>query len=128
MILALDTSTPTCRVYIVSDKVTKEYEWEIGRGLADGILGYLRERLQENNCDWSQISAIAAYKGPGSFTGLRIGLTVLNTIADTMDIPIIGETGEDWLERSLKRIELGESDELVRPLYGREPNITKPRK
>lgn len=128
MILALDTSTPTCRVYIVSDKATKEYEWEIGRGLADGILGYLRERLQENNFDWSEISAIAACKGPGSFTGLRIGLTVLNTIADTMDIPIIGETGEDWLERSLKRIELGESDELVMPLYGREPNITKPRK
>lgn len=128
MILGLDSSTSTCRVFVHVNGATKAYEWKIGRGLADNLIGYLRERLQEHNLAWADISGIVAYKGPGSFTSLRIGLTVLNTIADTSSTPIVGETGEDWLNQGIARLQAGESDELVMPLYGREPNITTPRK
>jgi tRNA threonylcarbamoyladenosine biosynthesis protein TsaB len=128
VILAIDTSTPLCRIYLIDGTTRHEYEWNAGRELADGLIGYLRERLDENNRTWKDIDGVAAYQGPGSFTGLRIGLTVLNTVADTSGIPIVGETGDDWLNKALKRLVLGDNDGLVMPLYGREPNITKPRK
>ena len=128
MILALDTSTATCRLWLVSPQSRDEYEWEAGRGLADGLIRFLREKLSEHDVNWSDITGIAAYRGPGSFTGLRIGLTVLNTIADDRHIPIVGASEDGWLDAALSRLEAGETDGLVMPLYGRAPNITKPRK
>ena len=128
MILAIDTSTPTCKVWLIDDDKTVTYEWEAVRELADGLIRYLRECLNKNGQSWSDITGVAAYKGPGSFTGLRIGLTVVNTLADTQSLPIVGETGEDWVNTATRRLRSGESDGLVMPLYGREPNITKPRK
>lgn len=128
MILAIDTATAECRVTFVLENDTKPYTWESGRGLADGLIGYLRTCLTENGLSWTDVSGLAVFKGPGSFTGLRIGLTVCNTIADSLQIPIVGETGGDWLERAVERIRGGQDERLVMPLYGRDPNITKPRK
>jgi tRNA threonylcarbamoyladenosine biosynthesis protein TsaB len=128
MILALDTSTPTCKLWIIEAEDTSDYSWEAGRGLADGLLGYLRDTLRSHGAHWSDVTGIIAYKGPGSFTGLRIGLTVLNTIADDRRIPIVAMTGTGWLDNGLQRIQSGESDGLAMPLYGKEPNITTPRK
>lgn len=128
MILAIDTSTSRCHVTILFEEETKHYSWESGRGLADGLIGYLRTCLAENGLTWADISGIAVCKGPGSFTGLRIGLTVCNTIAGSLQLPIVGETGEDWLERAVMRLRGGQDERLVMPLYGRDPNITKPRK
>jgi tRNA threonylcarbamoyladenosine biosynthesis protein TsaB len=128
MIVAIDTSTPTCKLWLVDGSSTLAYSWDAGRSLADGLIGYLRSCLGEQGKTWQDITAIAAYKGPGSFTGLRIGLTVLNTVADDASLPIVGETGDDWLAIALRRLKAGENDGLVMPLYGREPNITKPRK
>jgi tRNA threonylcarbamoyladenosine biosynthesis protein TsaB len=128
MILALNTSTATCKVWIIDGDNKLEYSWEAGRGLADGLIGYLRAMLHDNGADWRDMTGIIAYRGPGSFTGLRIGLTVLNTIADDRGIPIVAMTGGDWLVKGLSRISSGESDVLAMPLYGKEPNITTPRK
>lgn len=128
MILAIDTSTPVCKVWLITDTDTTEYEWQADRGLADGLIKYLRERLTEHGLGWSDITAVAAYQGPGSFTGLRIGLTVVNTLADTRSLPIVGATGENWMQEAVRRLNNGETDGLVMPVYGREPNITTPRK
>lgn len=124
MIVLLDTSTPVCRLAVVHDGVSVWHEWESGRGLAKGLLAFLRQKTG----DVKQISGIGIMKGPGSFTGLRIGITVANTLADSLAIPIIGETGEDWPERAVARLENGENDRVVLPLYGGEAHITQPRK
>lgn len=128
MIIGIDTSGPVCRLQFVNGDTTDSVEWDIGRGLADGLIGCLRERLNERGVSWGDLKGIVVCKGPGSFTGLRIGLTVMNTIADSGDVPIVGETGEDWFETGLNRLKSGDNDQLVMPEYGREPNITKPRK
>lgn len=128
MIILLDTSTPECKITLIDGDIRKELVWQANRELADKLIGYLRNQLAEQGKKWSDITGIGLLRGPGSFTGLRIGHTVMNTIADDMAIPIVGESGEDWKERALERLTNGETDELVMPLYGREANITKPRK
>lgn len=128
MILLLDTSTPVCRLTLVDGDARYDNEWEANRELAKGLLAYLRDQLAANNKSWNDITGIVAFKGPGSFTGLRIGLTVLNTLADSEGMPIIGETGEDWQTKGLVRLNSGENDRMVMPEYGGEAHITQPRK
>ena len=128
MILLLDTSTPTCLLTLVDSGVQTDYEWAANRELAHGLLKYLNDMLSSNGKTWNDLTGLAAYQGPGSFTGLRIGITVLNTLADSLAIPIVGTTGIDWKETALTRLSAGENDSIVLPEYGGEANITVPRK
>lgn len=130
MILLLDTSTSTCYITLLhgmSDKPVNT-SWDAGRDLARGLLKYINETLHRQSASWSDIQAIGVYKGPGSFTGLRIGLTVMNTLVSTYNIPIVGESGDDWRTTALDRLKNGQNDKIVMPEYGSEANITAPRK
>jgi len=128
MILLLDTSTPTCRLTLVEGEHHFAYEWEANRELAKGLLEWLQKRLEEQGKTWQDLTGIGAFTGPGSFTGLRIGLTVLNTHADSLDIPIVGANGDDWQQAAFNRLNNGETDRITLPYYGSEANITTPRK
>lgn len=128
MIILLDTSSPLCKLTLVDDAVRVTAEWRADRTLAKGLLGYLQEQLATQGKTWQDVSGIGAFKGPGSFTGLRIGLTVLNTAADALEIPIVGAIGDNWQVDALARLEAGENDRIVLPEYGSEAHITKPRK
>lgn len=128
MILLLDTSTPECRLTFVESDWRYETTWEAGRELAKGLLAYIQSQLEGQGKTWNDITGLGAFKGPGSFTGLRIGITVLNTVSYAQGVPIVGEMGEDWQEKAVKRLLDGESDEVVLPEYGGEANITLPRK
>lgn len=124
MIILLDTSTATCFLTVVDDEVWQDFEWQAGRTLARGLLKFLEEKTG----DLHNISGIGVMKGPGSFTGLRIGLTVANTLADSLNIPIAGATGEDWQKVVLKKLRAGENEKIVMPEYGAAAHITAPRK
>ena len=128
MILGLDTSTPVCKVSVFIDVAWESYEWDAGRGLAKGLLQYLQEVLAKHNRTLTDVTGLIAYQGPGSFTGLRIGLTVVNTIANTQGIPIVGVTGAHWLDDGKQKLDDEQNDLLVMPEYGGEPHITTPRK
>lgn len=129
MILLCDTSTPWCLLTLIDGTGERfDYKWEAGRDLARHLLKYLHDRLEEHAWSFDDITGIGVMKGPGSFTGLRIGLTVLNTIADAQAIPIVGESGEDWQTKALKRLATVDNDQIVMPDYGSEANITLPRK
>ena len=128
MILLLDTKSGLCRVGLADTSDVTWYEWQADRQLAKGLLAYLRDCLAKQGADFTSLTGIGAYQGPGSFTGLRIGLTVVNTIADDMKIPIVGTTGDTWAETALERLAAGETDRIVMPEYGADAHITTPRK
>jgi tRNA threonylcarbamoyladenosine biosynthesis protein TsaB len=128
MILLLDTSTPLCKLTLIDGDWRYDDEWQADRTLAKYLLKYLSEQLQKNGKTFNDISGIGVFEGPGSFTGLRIGLTVLNTIANSQRIPIVGAQGESWQQTALARLRNNENDEMVLPFYGSEAHITKPRK
>jgi len=128
MILLLDTSTPVCRLSLVDGDWRFDDEWQADRTLAKGLLGYIHKNLHTHGKTWSDLSAIGVFEGPGSFTGLRIGLTVLNTIADSQKIPIVGGRGEQWQADVLAKLRSGHNDQIVLPFYGSDAHITQPRK
>lgn len=128
MILLLDTSTPQCRLSMIEGDWRYDTNWEAGRGLAKGLLEFLEKELEFQDKSWSDVTGLAIFKGPGSFTGLRIGITVFNTLAYARSLPIVGVTGDDWRTTGVARLESGENDQIVLPEYGGEANITKPRK
>ena len=124
MIILLDTSTATCRLTTVDGESSNNFDWEAGRTLARGLLAFIQEKVG----DVKNISGIGIMRGPGSFTGLRIGMAVANTLADGLGIPIVGETGDSWRESALDRLSSGEDDQVILPFYGGDAHITKPKK
>lgn len=128
MILMLDSSTGTCRLTLIDGNTRHDYEWQADRQLAKGLLGFIDQTLAEHNLKFDDVGGLAVMKGPGSFTGLRIGITVMNTLASSLSVPIVSAVGKDWHEQSLQRLNDGQNEQLVMPLYGAEANITTPRK
>lgn len=130
MIIALNTSQPLAKMVFLDStgKQLHRYEWEAHRTLARDLLKVLTEQLGQNSSSLYECTALIYFKGPGSFTGLRIGAATLNTIAHTMSIPIVGTTSERWIEDGMKRLQAEEDDKIIIPEYGRDANITTPRK
>lgn len=128
MILLLDTSTPLCKLTFADNGSQIDAEWEANRELANGLLRFLQTELEKNQQSWQNIDGVGVFRGPGSFTGLRIGITVLNTMADALTIPIVGAIGQDWQKQAIKKLHDGKNEKMVLPFYGSEANITKPRK
>jgi tRNA threonylcarbamoyladenosine biosynthesis protein TsaB len=128
MILLVDTSTPVCKLSLIDGDERFDDTWQADRQLAKGLLAYLHDQLEARGKTFQDISGIGVFTGPGSFTGLRIGLTVLNTLADAEAIPIIGCNGDGWEQVALARLAAGEDDHIALPFYGSDAHITTPRK
>lgn len=124
MILAIRTDSPTAELYIYDDgNLVAQKVWEAHRTLARDLL---RECIELVDVDL--LEGVMIYKGPGSFTGLRIGCTVANTMAYSQSIPTVGISGDGWAADGLERLQRGENDTSVLPDYGAEPRITSPQK
>lgn len=111
MKLYLDTSTDIVKLRLDD----KNYEWQPERGrMAEGIFRFIHEKLRENSANWSKITEITYFSGPGSFTGLRIGAAIVNTLADQLKISLYDHHGV--------------RHQIILPDYGRPANISQPKK
>jgi tRNA A37 threonylcarbamoyladenosine modification protein TsaB len=59
---------------------------------------------------------------------VRIGLSVANAFADSLNIPIVGSSSENWINDGLIRLQADENEKIVLPEYGAPVKITQPRK
>jgi tRNA threonylcarbamoyladenosine biosynthesis protein TsaB len=128
VILLLDTSTDVCKLTIVAADRKLYSEWLAERLLAKNLLSYLKEQLASHSKTWDDITGLGVFTGPGSFTGLRIGTTVFNTIANSQHVPIVGSNGKAWQQKALKKLAEGHNNQIVLPFYDKAANITKPRR
>ena len=129
MILTLKTDQPKVELGIFDGTASKaQLSWDAGRELSATLFTKLDEILGKAKVERSELTGIVVFRGPGSFTGLRIGVTVANTLGQALEIPVVGEGGQGWQSQGIKRILSGENDQIVVPEYGGEANITKPRK
>jgi tRNA threonylcarbamoyladenosine biosynthesis protein TsaB len=91
MIICLETSTSVCSVALCNDKgVISLRESEKDKSHASLLTVYIEEILKETGLKAKDLDAIAVSKGPGSFTGLRIGVSVAKGMAYSASKPLIG--------------------------------------
>jgi tRNA threonylcarbamoyladenosine biosynthesis protein TsaB len=130
-ILTIRTDKPEAEVgvYNGEGRQLSYHVWLAHRQLSATLLSVIRDELHRHGGTFDDIGKVLVFRGPGSFTGLRIGITVANTLAHGLQAPIVGVANEqEWLERGLKRLKQGENDQLVLPEYGAEAHITQQKK
>lgn len=112
---------------LISD-TRSDFNWQADRKLAHDLLKQIHDFLTLYGADWDKLTGLGVYSGPGSFTGLRIGITVMNTLAESLNIPIVGLSGDDWRNDAVNRLKNSENDQVVLPNYGADAKITTPKK
>ena len=128
IILTIRTDKPESEIGLYNNEEQLSYEeWDAHRALAETLHHKIDLLLSSNKNTWADINGIVAYKGPGSFTGLRIGLSVANALSHSDAIPIVGMDSENWLTEGVKALLAGKNEIQVTPLYGSEANITTPK-
>src|ERR1051326_1393781 len=91
MLLALDTSTNRASLALSQNgELLAEYTWDVGSSHSVELLRRLEWLLKERGLTLSQVSAIAAAAGPGSFTGVRVAVTVAKSLAFGLNVPLLG--------------------------------------
>jgi len=87
--LYIDTSSSYLYSAIVEDeKLLAEVKEEFGQSLSEVTLPKIASMFQESNIEPQDINKIIVVNGPGSFTGIRIGITIAKVYAWTLQIPI----------------------------------------
>ena len=90
-ILLLDTTGPVCGAAICSDgKLIAEKNLVSGRNHSVQALPMIHDLLQQSGLQLDEIDAYASVCGPGSFTGIRIGISTMRAFADAKKKPCIG--------------------------------------
>lgn len=90
-ILNLETATKNCSVSISQDGKTilcKEMA-EAGYSHAEKLHVFIEESLKESKLSFNDLSAIAVSQGPGSYTGLRIGVSAAKGLGFALNLPLI---------------------------------------
>lgn len=130
MILGIRTDKPEAELYLynVDGSIRDSITWTADRQLSETILSKIDTLLQANNATKTELTGLVVYQGPGSFTGLRIGLSVANTLAFSLNLPIAGAPDDDWQAQALTELQAVQQPHVIIPLYGSEPHITQPRK
>jgi len=89
-ILAVDTSEAYCSAAVLRGGESFCLQEKLGRGHAERLIPMVEELLAEAGIGYSDLDKIAVTTGPGTFTGLRIGLSVARGLALAQNIPCIG--------------------------------------
>lgn len=90
-ILAIDTSSNICSVALIEDnKIIKEMHNNNQKEHSETLMPMINELITSLNLTLDDINLIACSKGPGSFTGIRIGIATVKAFADAKNIPVVG--------------------------------------
>lgn len=128
IILTIRTDKPEAEIGLYNDRDQLAYEvWQAHRALAETLHAKIDTLLQSQQKTLDDIEGIVVYKGPGSFTGLRIGLTVANTLAYSLGVSIVANSGA-WIEDGIDRLRAGDNEKVSLPEYGAPVHITQPKK
>lgn len=115
MILIINTIERNTIELGISDGETDLVQYET-QNQSNDLLVKINELLKRKQKSLKDITAIAVNQGPGSFTGVRVGITVANTLAWSLNIPVVGYP-EGKLEDAISKIKQNKFSQIVLPYY-----------
>ena len=96
--LSLDTTTDIASIALTDDThLLAEYSFSQHRDLSCRLIPNIKTMLKDCGLEMRSIQAIGVSTGPGSFTGLRIGVVTAKTLAQVLDVPVVGISSLDLL-------------------------------
>lgn len=103
-ILSIDTASNLCTVAILEDeKCIKEIIVDDARNHSEKIMPVIEQALYESNLTLKDINLIVCDKGPGSFTGIRIGVGTVLAFQDCLNLPCVGISSLETLAYNVKQ-------------------------
>ena len=101
--LCIDTSSKICAVAILdNDKLIREIELNNGLTHSESLMPIIKDIFEETNLTLNDINLLICDIGPGSFTGIRIGIATVKAFSDSFNIPIIGVSSLTSLAYNIK--------------------------
>ncbi|MBS4220775.1 tRNA (adenosine(37)-N6)-threonylcarbamoyltransferase complex dimerization subunit type 1 TsaB [Bacillus sp. FJAT-49711] len=90
-ILAIDTSNDCLGIALLSEeKIIGEYITNMKKNHSVRVMPAIERLLSDCETDTTELSKIVVAQGPGSYTGVRIGVTIAKTMAWSLGIPLVG--------------------------------------
>ena len=127
MILCLETATPVCSVALNSACCTLALRETEGQNAhSEKITNFIREVLEEANIDYSKLDAVAVSQGPGSYTGLRIGVSTAKGICYAADLPMMAIDTLEAMAHGMKEklgSQIGPNDLLIPMIDARRMEV-----
>ena len=126
--LAIDTSLDACAVALHGEGLAMEHREIMERGHAERLPLMVRDVMAEAELGFDQLTRIAVTIGPGTFTGIRIGLAFARGLGLALDIPVIGFNTLEAIalgmaERPLVVVNRARDDEVYAQYFGGEKSF-----
>lgn len=103
-ILAIDTSSEICSTAILEDdNLIDENNLNNGKTHSENLMPLIQEMFSGNKLKVEDIDLIVCSVGPGSFTGIRIGVSSIKPMAEVLNIPVASVTSLETLARSIEK-------------------------
>lgn len=100
--LAIDSSSEVCGVaFLEDDKLIDDNSLNNGKTHSENLMPLIKEILERNNLELKDVGLISCVVGPGSFTGIRIGVSTVKALAEVCKIKVAEVTSLEVLAKSL---------------------------
>ncbi len=127
MILCLETATPVCSVALNDGCCTLALRETEGQNAhSEKITNFIREAMETAHIDYHQLDAVAVSKGPGSYTGLRIGVSTVKGICYAADLQLMAIDTLEAMAYGMKEklgSQIGDNDLLIPMIDARRMEV-----
>lgn len=135
LLLAIDTANERCSAALISlaeGAIIALREEEIGRGHAERLMGVISEVLAEAGAGWREVAKLGVCIGPGSFTGIRVGVACVRGLELSLKAPAVGVSTlealaePEWLEGPVLAVHDARRGEVYAALFAKGGEALRP--
>jgi len=139
-ILTIDTTNPEKTAILLAKNHSNDYKivakkiWKAKKNQSEELLPAIDKLLRQNQVFPKNLGLIIVCIGPGSFTGIRVGVATANAFAFGLNIPVVGIKAENEKIETIaqKGFSLNKKGKIkkgiiAKPFYNKAPNITTPK-